>query len=95
MPLAPEYEAMFSALAAEPGPKISELSPAQGREMYRLMRAVNPELSIGSVEDRQIETEAGSLPIRIYRPAAEGGHTKNGLFAVGAQHLANLCAFLG
>lgn len=72
MPLAPEYEAMFSALAAEPGPKISELSPAQGREMYRLMRAVNPELSIGSVEDRQIETEAGSLPIRIYRPAADG-----------------------
>ncbi|TNF90690.1 MAG: alpha/beta hydrolase [Gammaproteobacteria bacterium] len=72
MPLAPEYEAMFAALAAEPGPKISELSPAEGREMYRIMRAVNPELSIGSVEDRHIDTEAGSIPIRIYRPAEEG-----------------------
>ncbi|MBT8477268.1 MAG: alpha/beta hydrolase [Gemmatimonadetes bacterium] len=72
MPLAPEYEAMFSALAEEPGPKISDLSPAEGREMYRVMRAVNPELSIGAVEDRQIETEVGSIPIRIYRPSTEG-----------------------
>ena len=72
MPLASEYEAMFSALAAEPGPKISDLSPAEGREMYRAMRAVNPELGIGSVEDQQIETEVGSIPVRIYRPSAEG-----------------------
>ncbi len=74
MPLAPEYEAMFSALAAEPGPKISDLSPAEGREMYRVMRAVNPELPIGSVEDAQIETDAGSIPVRIYRPQAAGPH---------------------
>ena len=74
MPLAPEYEAMFAALAAEPGPKISDLSPVEGREMYRVMRAVNPELSIGSVEDRQIETEVGSIPIRIYRPTGDGPH---------------------
>ncbi len=72
MPLAPEYEAMFAALAAEPGPKISELSPAEGREMYRMMRPVNPELAIGSVEDRVIETDAGAIPVRIYHPAAGG-----------------------
>ena len=72
MPLAPEYEAMFKALAEEPGPKISDLSPAEGREMYRVMRALNPELSIGSVEDRQIETNVGSIPVRIYRPGADG-----------------------
>mgnify|MGYP001816318944 CR=1 FL=1 len=63
---------MFTALAAEPRPKISDLSPVEGREMYRVTRAVNPELSIGSVEDRQIETDVGGIPIRIYRPAAEG-----------------------
>ena len=72
MPLAAEYEAMFSALAAEPGPKISDLSPAEGREMYRAMRAVNPDLGIGSVEDQQIDTEVGSIPVRIYRPSAQG-----------------------
>ncbi len=74
MPLAPEYEAMFSALAAEPGPKISDLSPTEGREMYRAMRAVNPDLPIGSVEDRQIGTEAGEIPVRIYRPTGSGPH---------------------
>ena len=72
MPLAPEYEAMFAALAAEPGPKISELSPAEGREMYRLMRPVNPEVAIGSVEDLTIDTGAGGIPVRIYRPQGDG-----------------------
>jgi acetyl esterase len=72
MPLAPEYEAMFTALAAEPGPKISELSPAEGREMYRMMRPVNPELAIGAVEDRTVETDSGAIPVRIYRPSAKG-----------------------
>lgn len=74
MPLAPEYEAMFTALAAEPGPKISDLSPAEGRQMYGMMRPVNPEVAIGAVEDRTITTAAGELPLRIYRPAADGPH---------------------
>lgn len=72
MPLAAEYQAMFAALAAEPGPKLSDLSPAEGREMYRLMRPLNPEVSVGSVEDRSIRTAAGDLPVRIYRPEAGG-----------------------
>jgi acetyl esterase len=72
MPLAPEYEAMFAALAAEPGPKISQLSPAEGREMYRMMRPVNPEVAIGSVEDRTIDTGVGGIPVRIYRPQGDG-----------------------
>lgn len=72
MPLAPEYQAMFTALAAEPGPKLSDLSPIEGREMYRMMRPVNPEVAIGAVEDRSISTAAGSLPLRIYRPAGDG-----------------------
>lgn len=72
MPLAAEYQAMFAALAAEPGPKLSDLSPAEGREMYRLMRPLNPEAIIGSVEDRSIRTGDGDLPVRIYRPEADG-----------------------
>ncbi|MGD8831951.1 MAG: alpha/beta hydrolase [Pseudomonadales bacterium] len=72
MPLVPEYEAMFAQLAEEPGPKISEVTPAEGREMYRLMRPVIEELSVGSVEDRTIDTVAGEIPVRIYRPAGDG-----------------------
>ena len=43
MPLAPEYVVMFEQLAeAPPAPSISEMTPAQVREMYRAMRPVNP-----------------------------------------------------
>ena len=35
MPLAPEYEAMFAQLAESPAPGITDLSLAEGREMYR------------------------------------------------------------
>lgn len=72
MPLVPEYEAMFAALAAEPGPKISELSPTEGREMYRAMRPLNEALPVGSVEDRTITTDAADIPVRIYRPEGDG-----------------------
>ncbi len=72
MPLVPEYEAMFAQLAAEPGPKISELTPAEGREMYRLMRPVNESLAVGAVEDRTIGTAVGDIPVRIYRPEGDG-----------------------
>jgi len=74
MPLAPEYEAMFAQLAAEPAPKLSELTPAEGREMYRLMRPVNEEVPVGSVEDRVIATADADIPVRIYRPAGGGPH---------------------
>lgn len=72
MPLVPEYEAMFAQLAETPGPKISELTPAEGREMYRLMRPLNEALTVASVEDRSIPTAAGDVPVRIYRPQGDG-----------------------
>ncbi len=72
MPLAPEYEALFAQLAAEPSPKLSELSPAEGREMYRLMRPLNPEVPVGSVEERTIPAQGREIPARVYRPDGEG-----------------------
>lgn len=69
MPLAPEYEAMFAELAKEPAPAISELPPEGGRQMYRLMRPVEADLPIGSVED----TDADSVAVRIYQPSAGTG----------------------
>ena len=72
MPLAPEYAAMFAQLAETPAPPLSSLPPDQGREIYRLMRPVNPELPIGKVEDRRIPGPAGDIPIRIYTPRSSG-----------------------
>jgi len=72
MPLAPEYEAMFAQLAETPAPPLASLPPAQGREIYRMMRPVNPDLPIGKVEDRRIPGPGGEIPIRIYTPAGGG-----------------------
>jgi acetyl esterase len=72
MPLAPEYQALLAQLAEQPGPKFTELSPEEGRAMYRLARPVNEELPIGRIEDRQVPTADGDIPIRIYTPEGEG-----------------------
>ena len=64
MPLAPEYEAMFAELAKEPAPALSDLPPEDGREVYRMMRPVEPDLVIGSITDM----DANGVPVRVYRP---------------------------
>ena len=75
MPLAPEYAAMFEQLAdQEPAPPLWEMTPEQGREMYRAMRPLVDELPIGSVEDQTIQGRLGDIPIRIYRPSTSGPH---------------------
>ena len=73
MPLAPEYAAMFAQLAEqEPAPPLWEMTPEQGREMYRAMRPLIPELPVHQVEDRSIEGSLGDIPVRIYTPAGDG-----------------------
>jgi acetyl esterase len=74
MPLAPEYQALLAQLAETPAPKIIEIPPEQGREMYRMARAVNEDLPIGRIENRKIQGPAGDIPIRIYHPEEAGEH---------------------
>lgn len=72
MPLAPEYQAMLAELAAAEGPAITELAPAEAREMYRLMRPANPELSVAAVTPATAPGAAGDIPLRIYTPQGPG-----------------------
>lgn len=72
MPLAPEYAAMLAELAAQDGPAISDLTPEQAREVYRMMRPANPDLPVGTVQDRRIPGPAGEIPLRIYHPEGSG-----------------------
>jgi acetyl esterase len=73
MPLAPEYVAMFEQLSeAEPAPSLWEMTPEQGREMYRMMRPVDPELPIFKSEDQNIPGSQGDIPVRIYTPEGSG-----------------------
>jgi acetyl esterase len=72
MPLAPEYQAMFAALGDTPLPRIADMTPAEGREMYRQARPLNPEIAAGAVADRSIPGPASDVPLRIYTPEGEG-----------------------
>jgi acetyl esterase len=72
MPLAEEYAALINQMAETPAPALKDLAPAEGREMYRLMRPVIPELPIGSVRDEQIPGPGGDIAVRIYTPSGDG-----------------------
>jgi acetyl esterase len=73
MPLAPEYAALFAQLAeAPPAPSLHEMAPAEGREVYRAMRAVNPDLPVHKTEDTTIPGPLGNVPVRIYTPKGVG-----------------------
>ncbi|MEM1230647.1 MAG: alpha/beta hydrolase [Pseudomonadota bacterium] len=73
MPLAPEYQAMLAQLAEADGPAMRDMSPAQAREAYRLMRPLNPALTGVTVRDDSCESPGGHrIPLRIYRPEGPG-----------------------
>jgi acetyl esterase len=72
MPLAPEYQAMLAELAKQEGPALTDLSPAEARAVYRVMRPVNTELEVGSIAERRVPGPDGDIPVRIYTPAGTG-----------------------
>ena len=74
MPLVPEYQAMLEALAAEPGPPITAMTPEEARALYRMMRPLNDGLAVGEVLERGIPGPSGEVPLRIYRPQSAGPH---------------------
>lgn len=72
MPLESATAAMLAAAAEAGAPALSDLSPAQAREMYRMMQPPADDIAVGNVEDRLIAGPAGDLPIRIYHPEGSG-----------------------
>lgn len=73
MPLAPEYQAMLAELAQAEAPALRDMTPAQAREAYRMMRPVNPDLTGCTVTDSRCPGPAGNdIPLRIYRPEGDG-----------------------
>ena len=73
----PDVAAFLAFLNAQEGPKMEEMSPEGGREMFRVMGQLAdvPRGDIAHVEDRTIPGPAGDIGIRIYdnRPAREIG----------------------
>lgn len=65
---------LLDQMAANPMPKIWEIPPTAGREMYKGMSAMlDPQnVPIGKVEDRKVPGPGGDIPVRIYTPVGGG-----------------------
>jgi len=72
MPLDAATAALLAAAAESGAPPLSDLSPVQAREMYRMMQAPADDITVGNIEDRLIPGPAGEIPIRIYHPEGSG-----------------------
>lgn len=66
---------LLDQMAANPMPKLWEIAPAQGREMYRMMASTlePPSLPIGKIENLTMPGPAGEIKLRAYTPIAGGG----------------------
>jgi acetyl esterase len=73
MPIDPQAQALLDQMAEAGAPPFESMTPEQAREMIVAMRelAGEPE-PIAKVEDSQIPTPDGQLPVRIYTPEGTG-----------------------
>ena len=69
MPPTTETQALLDAMAANPGPAMSDVGPEAARANYVAMRALlGPGEPVAKVEDRTIPGPGGEIPIRVYLP---------------------------
>ena len=69
MPLDPIVEGMLQQMAEAGGAALNEMSPEEGRAMYRTMNEAFSKAGMHDVQD----TTADGVDVRIYRPSAETG----------------------
>jgi acetyl esterase len=74
MTLDPIVKGLLDQMAANPMPKLWEIPPAQGRELYRTMAAaLEPQgIAIGKIENASMPGPAGEIKLRVYTPVAGG-----------------------
>ncbi len=74
MALDPVLKGFLDQMAMMPGPKMFELPPAQGREMFvAMMQMIGPkDVPVGKVETINIPGPGGEMPLRVYTPVAAG-----------------------
>ncbi len=70
--LHPQAEKLLRALAAQPGPPLHTLTPAQVRESNSIAQWVAPYEPAASTKDVTIASEHGSIPARLYTPSGTG-----------------------
>ncbi len=75
MPVDPQAQVFLDGLAQAGARRMAETSPEEMRTGYSLLAALGlPATEPPSTEDRLIPGPAGDIPVRLYRPQAEGPH---------------------
>jgi acetyl esterase len=72
MPLDPQARFLLDQLAAQGGPALHELSPAQARQAFESMRLPVPGEPVAAIEDRRLPGPAGPVSVRLYVPEGAG-----------------------
>jgi len=73
VPVHPQVQTLLDAMAQMGGPELSELSPPEGREMYRAMAAMEHADEGLRVDDRHVPGEDGDIAVRVYTPEESVG----------------------
>jgi acetyl esterase len=70
-------DAILKQMAENPAPKLWEMSPTQGRQMYLQMRDLfEPKgVAIGKVDAIEFPGPGGPIPARVYTPVGMAGRT--------------------
>jgi acetyl esterase len=76
MPLDPQAKFLLDQLAAQGGPALHEMTPAQARAAFESMRLPVPGEAVASIENLRVPGPGGEIPVRLYVP--EGAATPSG-----------------
>ena len=68
MPLDPQARFVLDQMATQGGMELSDLSPAEARQMFEKMRVPLPGEPVTRVEELRIPGPAGAIPARLYAP---------------------------
>jgi acetyl esterase len=68
MPLDPQARFVLDQLAAQGGPQLHEMTPAEARQAFEDMQRPFPVEPVARVEERTIPGPGGPIPVRIYTP---------------------------
>jgi acetyl esterase len=69
MPLDIQMKSVLDSMAAAKNPSFHTLTPQEARRIAAARPQPGEPESVANVEDREIPSASGSIPIRIYRPA--------------------------
>jgi acetyl esterase len=67
VPLHPQVKALLDGLAQAGGPSLSEVTPAEARELYKALSALAQPEEVTRVDDRVVPGPV-DVPIRVYTP---------------------------